>query len=320
MNIVVTGASGFIGGHLCSALAESGHYVTAVSRAPLIHGSRPRQVDVRADLESQVDYEMLLSGCDVIVHLAGLAHQSFDSFDDSAFTSANQTATLNLARAAVKHGVKRFIFVSSIKVNGESTPLGTSFTASSAPQPLDAYGRSKLAAELGLIVIANTTSIEMTIIRPTLVYGPGVRANFSALMSMVSKQLPLPLSRVRNRRSLVGVGNLVSLITVCLDHPGAINQTFLVSDNSDLSTPELIREIAKAQRRRSYLFPVPMIALRLGAKIMRKEQLLSRLVDSLQVDTSSTIEKLGWTPPFTTSEGIAQTVDYWMSSRDECPG
>ncbi len=310
MNIVVTGASGFIGGHLCSALAQTSHFVTAVSRKPLTHASRPRQTEVRADLESQVDYEKLLHGCDVVVHLAGLAHQGFDPVEDSAYKSANETSTLNLARAAAQQGVKRFVFISSIKVNGESTPIGNPFTASSTPQPLDAYGRSKLAAELGLKSIASSSLIEVTIIRPTLVYGPGVRANFSELMSIVNKQIPLPFSRVRNKRSLVGVGNLVSLITKCLDHPGAANQTFLVSDNSDLSTPQLIREIAKAQGRHPYLFPVPMIVLRLGAKILRKEHLLNRLCDSLQVDISSTIENLGWTPPFTTQDGVLQTVSY----------
>jgi len=308
MNIVVTGASGFIGGHLCSALANTNHFVTAVSRNPLTHAYRPRQTDVVADLESRVDYETLLQGCDVVVHLAGLAHQGFDSVDDSAYKSANETATLNLARAAARDGVKRFVFISSIKVNGESTPKGNPFTASSTPRPVDAYGSSKLAAEIGLMSIANATSIEVTIIRPTLVYGPGVRANFSELMSIVNKQIPMPFSRVRNKRSLVGVGNLVSLITKCLDHPGASNQTLLVSDNSDLSTPQLIREIAKAQERRAYLFPVPVIMLRLGAKILRKEHLLNRLCDSLQVDISSTIEKLGWTPPFTTADGILETV------------
>jgi len=317
MNIVITGASGFIGGHLCLALAQTSHLVTAVSREPFTHGTRPRQTDVRADLESQVDYEILLQGCDVIVHLAGLAHQGLDSVNDSAYKSANETATLNLARAAVRLGVKRFVFISSIKVNGESTPMSNPFTASSVPEPLDAYGASKLAAELGLLSIANTSTFEVTIIRPTLVYGPGVRANFSELMSIVNRQIPLPLSQVRNMRSLLGVGNLVSLIAKCLDHPGASNQTFLVSDNSDLSTPDLIRQIAKAQGRRAYLFPVPMIALRLGAKILRKEHLLSRLCDSLQVDISSTMERLGWTPPFSTGEGIVQTVDYWMHGQNE---
>ncbi len=308
MNIVVTGASGFIGGHLCSALAQTNHFVTAVSRKPFSHGARPRQTEVRADLESQVDYEKLLQGSDVVVHLAGLAHQGIASVDDSAYKSANETATLNLARAAARHGVKRFVFISSIKVNGESTPKGNPFTASSTPRPVDAYGSSKLAAEIGLMSIANKTSIGVTIIRPTLVYGPGVRANFSELMSIVNRQIPMPFSRVKNKRSLVGVGNLVSLITKCLDHPGAANQTFLVSDNSDLSTPQLIREIAKAQGHHPYLFPVPVIMLRLGAKILRKEHLLNRLCDSLQVDISSTIEKLGWTPPFTTANGILQTV------------
>ena len=310
MNIVVTGASGFIGGHLCSALAQTTHLVTAVSREPFNYDERPRQTDVCADLESQVDYEEILQGCDVIVHLAGLAHQGINSVNDSAYKSANETATLNLARAAVRLGIKRFVFISSIKVNGESTPKGKPFTATSVPKPVDSYGRSKLAAELGLISIANSSSIEVTIIRPTLVYGPGVRANFSELMSIVNRRIPLPLGRIKNKRSLLGVGNLVSLISKCLDHPRAGNQTFLVSDNSDLSTPQLIREIAKAQGHHPYLFPVPMIALRLGAKILRKEHLFSRLCDSLQVDISSTIEILGWTPPLTTADEVLRTVEH----------
>lgn len=317
MKIVVTGASGFIGRHLCLALTSSGHFVTTISRKTLSQSQTNNQINLIADLESEVNYEGFLQGCDVVIHLAGLAHQVHGTTYDSSYISSNEIATLNLAKASEQNGVKRFVFVSSIKVNGESTPIGSPFTTFSTPNPSDAYGRSKLAAERGLMQIANSTSLEVTIIRPPLVYGPGVRANFQDLISFVGKQIPLPLGRVRNKRSLIGVGNLVSLITKCIDHPGAINQTFLASDISDLSTPELIRQIAKSQNRRAYLLPVPMYLLRFGAKMLRKEHQMNRLCDSLQVDVSSTIEKLGWVPPFTTAEGINQTVNFWMTAKNE---
>lgn len=301
MNIVVTGATGFIGSHLCNALSSTNHVVSAVSR--------PAYVDLGSSLKN----------CDVIIHLAGRVHilNDPDGDSESAYTSANTTATLDLARAAVTHGVKRFIFLSSVKVNGESTSPNMPFTPESDPHPSDAYGRSKLAAENGLLQIAKSSALEVVIIRPPLVYGPGVRANFLELMKLVRRQIPLPLGSVKNKRSFVGIDNLVSLIATCLDHPAAANQVFLVSDNADLSTPDLIRLIAQAQGRRTRLFPFPQGLLHLGARILRREQAYLRLCGSLQVDISKTVNLLGWTPVATPQEILTRAVNYAGSgSRD----
>lgn len=301
MNIVITGATGFIGTQLCNALSNTSHVVSTISRS------------------AHADYDTSLRNCDVIIHLAGRVHvlNDPDGDSESAYFSANTTATLELARAAVSHGVKRFIFLSSVKVNGESTELNAPFTPESTPRPTDAYGRSKMAAEIGLLEVAKTSALEVVIIRPPLVYGPGVRANFLELMKLVRRQIPLPLGSVKNKRSFVGIDNLVSLIVTCLVHPAASNQVFLVSDNADLSTPELIRLIAQAQGRHPRLFPFPHELLHLGARILRREQVYLRLCGSLQVDISKTVNLLGWKPVATPQEILIKTVEYaGSSSRD----
>lgn len=312
MNIVVTGATGFIGSHLCAALSDKQHTVTIVSRSAQVGANRHSQIHVQIDLQRHVDYDTLLKGCDVVIHLAGRVHvlNDLDSDPVSAYVSANTTATLNLARAAAARGVKRFIFLSSVKVNGESTALGKPFTPESTPHPTDTYGQSKLDAELGLFDIAESSALEVVIIRPPLVYGPGVRANFLELMKLVRKQIPLPLGSVKNKRSLVGIDNLVSLIVTCLDHPAAPNHVFFVSDNADLSTPDLIRHISYANGRQPRLFPFPQTLLRLGAKLFHREHLYMRLCDSLQVDISTTMDLLRWKPVATPESILVKTVEY----------
>lgn len=319
MNIVVTGATGFIGSHLCAALSDKQHSTTMVSRSAQVGANQHSRTPVQIDLQQHVDYDTLLKGCDVVIHLAGRVHVLNDLGSDlgSAYVSANTTATLNLARAAAARGVKRFIFLSSVKVNGESTALGKPFTPESTPHPTDAYGQSKLNAELGLFDIAESSALEVVIIRPPLVYGPGVGANFLELMKLVHKQIPLPLGAVKNKRSFVGIDNLVSLIMTCLDHTAAPNHVFLVSDNADLSTPDLIRHIAHAQERQPRLFPFPQTLLRLGAKLFHREHLYMRLCGSLQVDITTTMNLLGWRPVATLESMLAQTVAYaGLSSRD----
>ncbi|MHB1128766.1 MAG: NAD-dependent epimerase/dehydratase family protein [Ilumatobacteraceae bacterium] len=312
MNIVVTGATGFIGSHLCAAFSDTQHVVTMVSRSAQTEADQHSRIHVQVDLQQHVDYDTLLKDCEVVIHLAGRAHilHDPDRDPDSAFTSANTTATLNLARAAAARGVKRFIFLSSIKVNGESTTLDTPFTPESTPHPTDGYGQSKLDAELGLFHIAKSSALEVIVIRPPLVYGPGVRANFLGLMKLVHKQIPLPLGSVKNKRSLVGIDNLVSLIVTCLDHPAAPNHVFFVSDNADVSTPDLIRLIAFAQGRQPRLFPFPQALLHLGARLLHREHLYLRLCGSLQVDISTTMDLLGWKPVATPESMLAETVEY----------
>lgn len=316
---MVAGATGFIGSQLCVALADTQHVVTKVSRSTQAETGLHLQNQIQVDLQQQVDYDTLLKDCDVIVHLAGRVHIVNDPDNDPefAYIAANTTATLNLARAAVACGVKRFIFLSSVKVNGESTEINKPFTTESIPRPTDGYGRSKLDAELGLLHIAKSSALEVVIIRPPLVYGPGVKANFLELMKLVHKQVPLPLGSVNNKRSLVGIDNLVNLIVTCLDHPAALNQVFFVSDNVDLSTPDLIRLIAHAQSRQPRLFPFPQVLLSLGAKLFRREHLYLRLCGSLQVDISKTMNLLEWAPIATPESMLTKTVESaGLNSRD----
>lgn len=310
MNIVITGGTGFIGSHLCAALANISHVVTIVSRSAPSQTNRNIRIFSNIDLQKQVDYDTILKDCDVVIHLAGRVHIHNDPDNDSesAYISANTSATLNLARAAIASGVKRFIFLSSTKVNGESTELNCPFSTESTPHPVDAYGRSKLEAEIGLLQLAQSFPLEVVIIRPPLVYGPGVRANFLELMNLVHKQIPLPFGSVHNKRSLVGLDNLVSLIVTCVDHPAAPESVLFVSDNADVSTPDLIRLIARAQGRRARLFPFPQFLLHLGAKLLRRENLYIRLCGSLQVDISKTMNLLQWKPMATPVAMLANTV------------
>jgi nucleoside-diphosphate-sugar epimerase len=246
-----------------------------------------------------------------IVHLAARVHVMHDTANDplSAFRAVNVAGTLNLARQAAAAGVKRFVFISSVKVNGEGTHKGHAFTETDAPNPHDAYGQSKHEAELGLRQIAAQTDMEVVIIRPPLVYGPGVKANFAALMRAVQRGWPLPLGAVHNQRSLVALDNLVDFIVTCTTHPQAGNQTFLVSDGQDLSTAELARGLALASGRTARLLPVPFWALRAGATLMGQGDAVQRLCGNLQVDISKARKLLGWAPPISVEEGLRRAVD-----------
>ena len=215
---------------------------------------------------------------------------------------------MSLARMAAKEGVKRFIFISSVKVNGESTRPGRAFTEADAPNPQDAYGQSKHEAELGLRQLAADTGMEVVIIRPPLVYGPDVKANFAALMRAVQRGCPLPLGAVHNQRSLVALDNLVDFIFTCISHPQAANQTFLVSDGQDLSTTELVRGMARAAGAPARLLPVPVWALQAGARLLGKEDAVERLCGNLQVDISKARSLLGWVPPVSLEEGLRRAV------------
>jgi nucleoside-diphosphate-sugar epimerase len=226
----------------------------------------------------------------------------------AAFRTVNVDGTLNLARQAAASGVKRFVFISSVKVNGESTEPGHAFSEADAPNPQDAYGQSKHEAEQGLRQIAYDTGIEVVIIRPPLVYGPRVKANFAALMRAVQRGWPLPLGAVHNQRSLVALDNMVDLIVTCITHPQAANQTFLVSDGEDLSTPDLIRRMARAMSRPARLLPVPKSVLMAAATILGKRDMAQRLCGDLQVDISKARTLLGWNPPISVDEGLRRAV------------
>jgi len=309
---LVTGATGFVGYALVQRLTvnrDSGGVVVAVRRIDRSWPERVRPIQV-SNLQPAAQWGAVLQLVNTVVHLAARVHVMQDTATDplAAFRTVNVDGTLNLARQAAASGVKRFVFISSVKVNGESTEPGHAFSEADAPNPQDAYGQSKHEAEQGLRQIAYDTGIEVVIIRPPLAYGPRVKANFAALMRAVQRGWPLPLGAVYNQRSLVALDNLVDLIVTCITHPQAANQTFLVSDGEDLSTPDLIRRMARAVNRPARLLPVPVWALKAGALLLGKGDAVQRLCGNLQVDISKSRTLLGWYPPISVNEGLRRAV------------
>jgi len=315
--VLVTGANGFVGRALCAELARRKYGVRGVVRDLSRSAGLHCKLAVMGDIGPAVDWSAVLDGVDTFVHLAARVHVMQDSAADplAEFRKVNVDGTLNLARQAAAAGVGRFTFISSIKVNGEGAPLGRPYTADDAPAPEDPYGVSKREAEDGLRQLAVETGMEVVIIRPPLVYGPGVKANFHALLRAVARGIPMPLGAIHNRRSLVALDNLVDLIITCIDHPAAANQTFLVSDGEDLSTPELIRRMARALGRPARLIPVPTAVLMAGATLLGKREVAARLCGSLQVNITKARKVLGWTPPVSVDEGLRRTAEHYLSSQ-----
>ena len=309
MICLVTGAGGFVGKSLCAALSMRGSLVRAALRSINNHTDEFESVVV-GPIDAETGWSAVLQGVGTVVHLAARVHVMKDASEDplAEFRRINVDGTLNLARQTAAAGIKRFVFISSVKVNGERTEPGQAFTENDAPNPQDAYGQSKHEAEQGLRLIAADTGMEVVIIRPPLVYGPGVKANFAALMRAVQRGWPLPLGAVHNQRSLVALDNLVDFIVTCITHPKAANQTFLVSDGQDLSTTELIRGMAQAAGVPARLLPVPVWALQAGAKLLGKGDAVQRLCGNLQVDISKARELLGWVPPVSVEEGLRRCV------------
>jgi UDP-N-acetyl-alpha-D-quinovosamine dehydrogenase len=310
MRVLVTGATGFVGRALATRLlGEADTQVRALVRRPQPPVAGLESV-VLPELSGAQDWRAALSGVDVVVHLAARVHVMRDQAADplAAFRQTNVAGTLALARAAVAHNVRRFVFVSSIKVNGERTVPGHPFTAQDVPDPRDPYARSKLEAEQGLAQLAGVHPMQLTVIRPPLVYGPGVGANFRALMSWLQRGIPLPLGAIHNRRSLLARANLVDLIVTCLDHPAAANRTFLASDGEDLSTSELLRRLGAALGCPARLVPVPAALLQGLATLAGQRAVAQRLCESLQVDGAATRALLNWRPPLGVDEGLWQTA------------
>lgn len=303
-NILVTGATGFVGKALCVHLWRQGHVVKTVGRADNVQARAPDYQVTSIDRET--DWSGILDGVDVVMHLAARVHVMREQLANplDAYRETNVEGTINLAHQAAKVGIKRFIFISSIKVNGEQTLPGKPFTANDVTAPTDAYGISKFEAEQGLLALARETGMEVVVIRPPLVYGPGVKGNFANMMNLVRRSLPLPFGAIHNQRSLVAIDNLVSLIIACINHPAAANQVFLVSDGEDLSTSDLLRRLAKAAGISSRLIPIPAGLLNMGLTMLGKRMVAQRLLGSLQVDISKTQEMLGWAPPMTVDEGL----------------
>lgn len=316
--ILVTGATGFIGTHLCNRLEVEGYVV----RRALRHPNQDDDVLI-GELSPEIDWSEALNGVDYVIHLAAIAHINISKNDNATNTyrRANAEATLTLAQQAANAGAKRFIFLSSIKVNGDHTEPGNPFFADTPARPKDAYALSKWEAEQGLFKLAETSHMEIVCIRPPLVYGAGVKANFHNMMRWLYRGVPMPFGGVYNKRSLVGVNNLVDLIVTCITHPAAANQVFLVSDDEDLSTTELLRSTANALGVTARFIPLPSGWLRRLAYLIGKRDMVLRLFDSLQVNIDKTKELLGWSPPFRVDDELTKTaISFLHDMKNETSG
>ncbi len=312
MNVLVTGATGFVGRALIPRLQADGHVVRAAVRTPAGLANE----SVVGEMAADTDWSAALQGCDAVVHLASRVHVMQDWATDPLveYRRVNTAGTLNLTRQAVTAGIQRLVFASSIKVNGEGRIAP--YAEFDPPAPEDAYALSKWEAEQGLTAIAAGGGLEIVVLRIPLVYGPGVGANFLRLMQAVDRGMPLPFGCIENRRSLVYLVNLVDAIVTCVTHPGAANRTFLISDGVDVSTPELIRQLAAALHRPARLLPVPPAWLRLAGMLSGKKKATDRLLGSLSVDSTAIRSALGWTPPYTLREGLAVTAGWYLEQQN----
>ena len=311
--VLVTGGSGFVGSALIDKISRDERFevCTSVRDEKKVPGVRTHRVP---DLSVGTSWSDALNGVDVVIHTAARVHVMRDASSEPLieFRKVNVEGTLNFARQAAASGVRRFIFLSSIKVNGECTGPGQPFNADDKPRPLDPYGISKMEAEKALLALTEREPMEVVIIRPVLIYGPGVKANFLNMMRWLNKGVPLPLGAIHNARSLVGIENLTDLIVTCINHPAAANQVFLVSDGEDLSTTQLLTRISHALQKPSRLIPVPSWLLDSVARIAGKSDFSRRLCGSLQVDISKTRQLLNWSPETSVDQGLANTVSYFL--------
>ena len=312
MKVFVTGANGFIGKALCKRLLCENSIVFGAVRNGKVSQVSPGVAAVEiGDINKTTNWSDALSEADFVVHTAARVHTLNDPSHDplTAYRKVNVQGTEHLARESAKSGVKRFIFLSSVKVNGEES--WKPYTETDTPAPVDSYGISKMEAELKLRKVAVETGMAVVILRPPLVYGPGVKANFLKLLQTVDRGTPLPFAGVKNQRSLIYVENLVDAIVACVRHPNASNQTYLVSDGGDVSTPELIRMMSALLHKRPRLFSVPGLCLHIASRIAGKGPTIDRLIGSLTVDTAKITQELGWSPPFTLVEGLEETVAWF---------
>lgn len=313
---LVTGASGFIGRHIASELSTQGAGVVASVRAApenWVSAYSGLRWCIVGDINSQTDWQPALQGVQTVLHCAARAHVMLENAVDalSQYREVNVVGTLRLAQQAAVLGVKRFVYLSSIGVNGNQST--TPFTEASEPQPHDAYAISKWEAEQALLTLAGQTGMEVVVIRPPVVYGPGAPGNFGSMVRWVQRGVPLPLGAVSNQRSLVALDNLVSLVLLCADRarsPQAANQVFVVADGEDLSTSALLRKVARAAGRPSRLLPVPSSWLRAGASLLGKRPVADRLLGDLQVDATKARRLLGWQPVVTMDEQLAKMFKY----------
>ena len=312
MLIAITGSNGFIGQHLACHLRSQRLHIRRIQRRITTDSFHIPSID------SSTNWSDALSGVDVVIHCASRVHVLHDQVADplAAYRAVNVAGTQRLALQAAELGVKRLIFLSSIKVNGEGTRSGVSFNELSPAAPLDPYGISKLEAEQALHQVSAQTGLEVVIVRPPLVYGPGVRANFLRLLRLVQRQFPLPLGAVHNQRSLLYVGNLVSFLTACALQPAAAGRTFLIADAEPLSTPELVQQLALTLKTKPRLLPGPPSLLSVLGRLSGKQAEFSRLTGSLVIDPSEAFQTLNWQPPFSTADGLQITADWFLASQN----
>ena len=315
---LVTGGSGFLGRALIERLVQlpDCSVVAPVRATSAVLPAGVRQLPLTS-LNGTNDWSEALTDVDVVVHAAARVHVMKEVSSDplAAFREVNVEATLNLARQAAASGTKRFIFISSIKVNGEGAEPGTVYSADDVPAPIDPYGISKLEAERGLKELAAVTGMEVVIIRPVLVYGPGVKANFLSMMRWLYRGVPLPFGAVHNQRSLVAIDNLVDFIVTCSEHPAAANQVFLISDGEDVSITQLLRKLAGALGKPAILLPIPAWLMSGAATLLGQRALSDRILGSLRVDISKNRQLLGWTPPVTLDKALSLTAQHFLDSR-----
>jgi len=316
--IFITGANGFVGNALAHQLGSQGYRVTRFIHRPKSQSANePGENVVIGDLEELIDWGQILESLDIVIHLAARVHIMKDTLiaPFSEFQKINTDATLNLARSAAQSGIKRFIYLSSIKVNGEQTTPGKPFSEVDPPAPEDAYAISKLEAEHGLHEIAQKHNLEVVIIRPPLIYGPGVKANFLSMMEWLNMGIPLPLGAIDNKRSLLGLDNLLNFIVTCIEHPAAANEVFMIADGEDLSTTELLRRVGNALGKSVRLFSIPQKFSEIGLQIMGKRSLRQRLFGTLQINITKANELLGWNPPYSIEEGLRKVAQDFIRSK-----
>ena len=310
MKFMISGAGGFVGRALCAELFRRGQSVSAAVRSDK-SSIKNTEVIIVGAIDSKTKWADALCDVDVVIHLAARVHVMREKAADplAEFLKVNLHGTSNLARQAACFGVKRFVYVSSIKVNGEQTSATQSFTELDEPSPQDFYSISKWQAEQALWRIAQETGLEIVVVRPPLVYGPGVKGNFAQMLAVIAKRFPLPLASVYNRRSLIYVENLVDALIVCATHPVAAGQTYLVCDGEDISTPDLLRQLGYAMGCPAHMLPFPPSWLRMLGKLSGKSEQVERLLGSLQVDSGKIRRDLNWFPPYTLQQGLQATAE-----------
>ena len=315
MKVMVTGANGFVGKSLCAALLGKGDCVLgAIRRAAPDEQPGPADYIPVGEISPATDWSAALNGVEVVIHLAARVHVMHETASDplTEFRKVHTEGTAHLARSAAASGVKRLVYVSSIKVNGEQTAAAP-YSELDPVSPQDPYGVSKWEAEQALQRVAQETGLEVVIVRPPLVYGPGVKGNFISLFAAIDKGIPLPLAGANNARSLVYVGNLVDALIACATHPDAAGQTYLVSDGAAVSTAELAKEIAAALQCKDRAFYFPPAVLRAMAALLGKSAQVDRLFGSLRIDSQKIRDELGWTPPYTLQQGLRETASWYRS-------